>query len=37
VELGKTLANKVLDELQSKSENTHDLSTTQLINLYKDS
>ena len=37
VELGKVLANKVLDELQSKSENIHDLSTTQLINLYKDS
>lgn len=37
VELGKVLANKVLDELQSKSINSHDLSTTQLIKLYKDS
>ena len=37
VELGKVLANKVLDELQSKSKINHDQSTNQLINLYKNS
>ena len=37
VELGKVLANKVLDELQSKSKINHDQSTNQLINFYRNS
>jgi len=35
VELGKKLANKVLNELQGKESNTHDFSTDKLISLIK--
>jgi len=37
VELGKKLADKVLEDFDSESKNPHDMSTKQLIQLYKDS
>ena len=36
VELGKKLADKVLEDFESNTNNTHDKSTNQLIKLYKD-
>ena len=35
VELGKQLANKVLDDIEGKSKNSHDPSTNKLIEIIK--
>ena len=35
VELGKQLANKVLDDIEGKSKNSHDPSTKKLIEIIK--